>query len=437
MAAKPQINLDFTDPFFTPTALHFDNLFQRYGSPLIVLNLVKSHEKNRRESILLESLTEAVAYLNQSLPEKHKIQYIAWDMARASKSADQEVIVTLENIAENVLKQTGFFHTRPEPIMNTIRRRYGNKEQYEEQGNQSMYCLQSGIVRTNCIDCIDRTNAAQFIMGKCALGYQLYTLGIIPKPIIGFDCDAVNLLNAMYHDHGDTIALQYGGSHLVNTMETYRKISKWTSHSRDMIESIRRYYSNSFTDVEKQAAMNLFLGVYVPWIPNQLPLWDLTTDFYLHNSPYKLIKVDSYINWFTPEYLEKPSCPPVGFDLVTGVYETYYQPSIYTILSDLFEHKLISTNANASDSESPFLEIRVNPLQTTRYLMIYSLNIGGVKRWLAFKSNQLDDEKKSDVKLKIVTAVKCSEQSQIRNIGWDMKPFEPDISPTELREYKR
>jgi len=53
----------------------------------------------------------------------------------------------------------------------------------------------------------------------------------------------------MYHDHGDTIALQYGGSHLVNTMETYRKIAPWTSHSRDMIESIRRYYSNSFTGI--------------------------------------------------------------------------------------------------------------------------------------------------------------------------------------------
>jgi hypothetical protein len=72
-------------------------------------------------------------------------------------------------------------------------------------------------------------------------------LGVLAQPVIPFDCDAVNVLNAMYHDHGDTLALQYGGSHLVNTMETYRKISPWTSHSRDMIESIRRYYSNSFT----------------------------------------------------------------------------------------------------------------------------------------------------------------------------------------------
>ena len=29
------------DPFYSATALHFDNLFERYGSPVYVLNLVK------------------------------------------------------------------------------------------------------------------------------------------------------------------------------------------------------------------------------------------------------------------------------------------------------------------------------------------------------------------------------------------------------------
>ncbi len=55
------------------------------------------------------------------------------------------------------------------------------------------------------------------------------------------------MLMQMYHDHGDIIALQYGGSALVNTMETYRRTNVWSSQSRDMIESIKRYYSNSFT----------------------------------------------------------------------------------------------------------------------------------------------------------------------------------------------
>lgn len=57
------------------------------------------------------------------------------------------------------------------------------------------------------------------------------------------------MLTEMYHDHGDTIALQYGGSHLAHTMETYRKINQWTSHSRDMIEGFRRFYANSFAGI--------------------------------------------------------------------------------------------------------------------------------------------------------------------------------------------
>jgi len=48
---------------------------------------------------------------------------------------------------------------------------------------------------------------------------QLYALGIIDRPDLAYDTDAINLLMEMFHDHGDTIALQYGGSHLVNTME--------------------------------------------------------------------------------------------------------------------------------------------------------------------------------------------------------------------------
>lgn len=33
--------VNLLDPFYGATALHFDNLFERYGSPIYVLNLVK------------------------------------------------------------------------------------------------------------------------------------------------------------------------------------------------------------------------------------------------------------------------------------------------------------------------------------------------------------------------------------------------------------
>lgn len=64
--------------------------------------------------------------------------------------------------------------------------------------------LQNGICRTNCVDCLDRTNAAQFVFGKRAFGHQLYALGIIDSPNLDFDSDAVDMLTEMYHDHGDS-----------------------------------------------------------------------------------------------------------------------------------------------------------------------------------------------------------------------------------------
>lgn len=289
---KPPIELNFIDPFYSAAALHFDNLFERYGAPVYVLNLVKAKERTPRESKLLLEFTDAINYLNQFLPADKKIIHKPWDMSRASKSRDQDVIGTLESMANEVVTHTGIFHNG--------------------DGKTTMPTVQNGVARTNCIDCLDRTNAAQFVIGKRALGYQLYALGIISEPSINYDTDAINLFTSMYHGHGDTIAIQYGGSQLVNTMETYRKINQWTSQSRDMVESFRRYYNNSFLDGQRQEAYNLFLGNYT-YDPRKPMLWDLATDYYLHHTDprdWSPRTRRSYINWFTPSFLEKKTLPP-------------------------------------------------------------------------------------------------------------------------------
>ncbi|KAF9953360.1 phosphatidylinositol-3,5-bisphosphate 5-phosphatase [Mortierella alpina] len=303
MSPKPSIELNVIDPYFSAAALHFDDMFKRYGAPCIVLNLIKAKEKTPRESLLLKEFSECIEYLNQFLPEDKKIWHIKWDMSRAAKSPDENVISVLEIIAERTFAKTGFFHSgyNQEELEGRQRRSRKTDDANAVYGSG----LQNGVVRTNCIDCLDRTNAAQFIIAKCALGHQLYSLGLIAEPVVPFDCDVVNMLTEMYHDHGDTIALQYGGSHLVNTMETYRKINQWTSHSRDMIESIRRFYSNSFVDAEKQDAMNLFLGNYRVQKGAGPALWELPGDYHLHNiTDPELKKIrQSYTKWWTPEGL--------------------------------------------------------------------------------------------------------------------------------------
>ncbi|KAG5437162.1 hypothetical protein PCANB_001138 [Pneumocystis canis] len=336
MSPKPPIKLDVIDPFFSATALHFDNMFERYKTPCIVVNLIKSRERVRRESILLEEYTQAIYYLNQFLPEDKKIKYIAWDMSRASKTRDQDVILTLENIADDVLKATGFFHSK---ILDT----------HLGENTQKKLKLQEGICRTNCIDCLDRTNAAQFVIAKKALGYQLYALGIIQEPVLNYDTDAINLLTEMYHDHGDTIALQYGGSHLVNTMSTYRKINLWSSHSRDIIESIRRFYTNSFVDAQRQNAINLFLGNFnIP--KNKYILWDLL-DCYSHYTPQLHNKRRSYKYWYIPSninysliksnlYKNIEYNNSADFD---EYWSEYYKPRTLSTLERIFAYKINST----------------------------------------------------------------------------------------------
>uniref|UniRef100_A0AAY4DLM6 SAC domain-containing protein n=1 Tax=Denticeps clupeoides TaxID=299321 RepID=A0AAY4DLM6_9TELE len=298
MMPKPPIRLDQADPFAHVAALHFDQMFRRFGSPIIILNLVKKREKRKHEKILSEELYPAIINLNQFLPPEHSIDYIAWDMARYTKSKLCNVLDRLSMIAENVVKRTGFFVNRSDFYCHSLRL----DERWGDLGGCVMPSgrMQTGVLRTNCVDCLDRTNTAQFMVGKCALAYQLYALGMIDKPKLQFDTDCVRLFEELYEDHGDTLSLQYGGSQLVHRVKTYRKIAPWTQHSRDIMQTLSRYYSNAFSDADRQDAINLFLQVYQPG-ENKPHLWELPTDFYLHQSnsmdlpPYRR----SYTCWWS------------------------------------------------------------------------------------------------------------------------------------------
>lgn len=57
-----------------------------------------------------------------------------------------------------------------------------------------------------------------------------------------------------YERMGNSIAVQYGGSEAHSSFFQRRR-GHWEStlHSRDVLTSIRRFYSNAITDAEKQA----------------------------------------------------------------------------------------------------------------------------------------------------------------------------------------
>ncbi|KAK6187826.1 hypothetical protein SNE40_005765 [Patella caerulea] len=384
MVPKPAILLDKKDPYADIAGLHFNQILKRYGAPIIVLNLVKRREKKPHESILKEELMETIKYLNQFLPPQHVIQYIGFDMAHVSKRKTADVLVRLEKIAKYCLKQTGFYLQLPSNHQGSIQ---NDKMLKGINGTWSKNgCRQNGVVRTNCVDCLDRTNTAQFAVGKCALAYQLYVLGVLEDPELDFDSDCVRMLEMLYEDHGDTVALQYGGSQLVHRIKGYRKIAPWTEHSRDIMQTLSRYYSNAFSDLEKQQSMNLFLGVFTPQEDKQ-NIWELSTDYYLHNrNCTKLVRNTNklYSQWWDTCIIQHLplSCEEemktteelflmvesTDSDERLNEFAEYYKPWTFTVLEELTCYKHSSSIRNimpkGARDISPF-SVRVISNQTS------------------------------------------------------------------------
>jgi len=114
------------DPFYSRAAKHFDDLLGRYGSPIYLLNLIKCRESQPRESKLLVEYGHCVSYLNQFLPEKDRMRYIAWDMSQAWKRyvayrischelivSGNDVMGAIEDVCEESIQSTKFFHGGP------------------------------------------------------------------------------------------------------------------------------------------------------------------------------------------------------------------------------------------------------------------------------------------------------------------------------------
>ncbi|GAV78441.1 Syja_N domain-containing protein [Cephalotus follicularis] len=323
---KPDIILQRYDPTYEATKLHFEDLRKRYGDPIIVLNLIKTVEKRPREMMLRREFANAVGYLNTILSEENHLKFIHWDFHKFAKSKSANVLAVLGAVASEALDLTGFYYSgKPSSVKrraNQLSRtstgrdaslrdlkassgdfsRIGSinenpnfvssrdrETSFSQQIKREIVrseapCFQSGVLRTNCIDCLDRTNVAQYAYGLAALGRQLHSMGLTDVPKVNPDSSIAAALMDMYQGMGDALAQQYGGSAAHNTVFTERQ-GKWkaTTQSREFLKSIKRYYSNAYTDGEKQDAINLFLGYFKPQ-EGKPALWELDSDYYLHVS---------------------------------------------------------------------------------------------------------------------------------------------------------
>ncbi|KAF5733472.1 phosphoinositide phosphatase SAC2 [Tripterygium wilfordii] len=305
---RPDILLSKKDQNYEATRLHFENLEKRYGNPIIILNLIKTREKKPRESILRAEFANAIRYINKGLSQENRLRFLHWDLHKHSRNKATNVLVLLGRVAAYALNLTGIFYCPgapylvPEELPNPsyfqksdcdFSQNLSGKDEAagnleaevmsaigDASGNHSIKGLmfQNGVLRTNCIDCLDRTNVAQYAYGLMALGRQLHVLGYIESPNIDLDNPLAEDLMRVYETMGDTLALQYGGSAAHNKIFSERR-GQWkaATQSQEFLRTLQRYYSNAYMDAEKQDAINVFLGHFQPQ-EGKPALWELDSD---------------------------------------------------------------------------------------------------------------------------------------------------------------
>lgn len=125
----------------------------------------------------------------------------------------------------------------------------------------SLSSLQDGVFRTNCIDCLDRTNVVQSLLAHRNLEIVLKKLNILQADqSLQYQYSFEMLFKNIWADNADVISTQYSGTGALKT--DFTRTGKRTRMGliNDGLNSLTRYYKNNLTDGFRQDAIDLFLG---------------------------------------------------------------------------------------------------------------------------------------------------------------------------------
>lgn len=134
---------------------HFQDQLRRYGKQYVV-NLL--HQKEGQEKVISDAYEEQLQKMNH--PD---VQYFGFDFNQYLGTT----LIKVTNI--NLLLD----HIQPDMIKLGF-------SAVDDTGNRIM--TQSGVFRTNCLDCLDRTSFVQTAIARRAFLMALKVLGILTGP---------------------------------------------------------------------------------------------------------------------------------------------------------------------------------------------------------------------------------------------------------------
>jgi len=266
----PKLQIRGVEPAVAAARAHFDQQIRLYGDNYLV-NLVN---QKGREVRVKEAYEQMVKYLvtspaeiaqqDQLSDEKFRVvepsgrhqqfdrlHYVYFDFHNETKGLKWHRAQLLLDQLHDALEKQQYFRGVDMPA--------------DLDGRLEVRNHQTSVVRTNCMDCLDRTNVVQSMLARASLNRQLADLGVLARgETFTSDNEFEFLFRKVWADNADVVSKSYSGTGALKTDFTRTGQRTKAGAFQDLQNSITRYIRNNFLDGPKQDAFDLFLGSYLP-----------------------------------------------------------------------------------------------------------------------------------------------------------------------------
>lgn len=271
----PKIQVKTTDSAFSAARRHFDEQIRIYGDNYLI-NLVnhKGREQKVKESYekMVQTLvsapkerTEADRLTDEKFniitsdtkqQELDRLHYVYFDFHTETKGMQMHKAYSLvERLGTEIDKQ-GYFRGVDMPAT--------------KEGVIDARSTQTSVMRTNCMDCLDRTNVVQSNFARHMLDQVFQDLGLMSSgsSFKNEDPDFEFLFRNLWADNADIVSKFYSGTGAMKTDVTRLGMRTKMGALQDGRIGVTRYFKNNFFDGPRQDAYDLFLGTYQPGAAN-------------------------------------------------------------------------------------------------------------------------------------------------------------------------
>ncbi|CAD8116127.1 unnamed protein product [Paramecium primaurelia] len=221
---------------------HFEKCAESYQQLQIILNLI---DKKGTQKMLGEYFTSMISSVKTV-----KTKYVWFDFHHECRNMKYENLSKLLNEIKEDIKKSGYFHAEID------------KNNYNILSN--IHSQQSGVVRTNCMDCLDRTNVVQSVVSRNFLLHILNQANIIHtltgEALQVLPNDLEQIFRDQWTKNADIMSVLYSGTGALKTDFTRTGKRTFWGSLQDGKNSLHRYYINNFVDAHNQNCIDLALG---------------------------------------------------------------------------------------------------------------------------------------------------------------------------------